>query len=147
MQLADDHALGAVDDERTVLRHQRNVAEKDFLLFDVADRTVAGLGVLVEDRQAHRDLQRSGVGHAALFALCHVVLQLQSNRIAALVAEVRSVGVVGAALSAENLSRMERIGDNGIAAILTSGTEVMQPLEVTALALPVTNGVIHKLKL
>src|SRR5438270_3029975 len=37
VQLAHDHALGAVDDEGAVLRHQRNVAEKDFLFLDVAD--------------------------------------------------------------------------------------------------------------
>src|SRR5205085_10456320 len=37
VQLAHDHALGAVDDEGAVLRHQRNVAEENFLLFDVAN--------------------------------------------------------------------------------------------------------------
>ena len=147
VQLADDHALGAVDDERAVLRHQRNVAEEDFLLFNVADRAVAGLRVLVEDRQTHRDLERRGVGHAALFALGHVVLQLQANRVAALVAEVRRVGVVRAALCAEHIARMERIGDDRGSAILASGAQVMQPFQVAALALPVTNGVIHELKL
>src|SRR6202034_2473599 len=47
VQLADDYALGAVDDERPVLRHQRNVAEENFLLLDVADRLRAGVGILV----------------------------------------------------------------------------------------------------
>ena len=37
VQLADDHALGAVDDERAVVRHQRNFAEEDFLFLDVAN--------------------------------------------------------------------------------------------------------------
>src|ERR1035441_4074699 len=41
MQLADDHALGTVDDEGAVLRHQRNVAEIHFLLLHVADGSVA----------------------------------------------------------------------------------------------------------
>ncbi len=90
VQLADDHALGAVDDERAVLGHQRNVAEEDFLFLDVANRAVAGLGILLEDGEPHGDLERSGVGHAALFALAHVILQLQADRIAALVAEVRA---------------------------------------------------------
>ena len=40
VQLRDDDALGAVDDERAVLGHQRDVAEVDLLLLDVAD----GLG-------------------------------------------------------------------------------------------------------
>ena len=80
MQLRNDDALGAVDDERAVLGHQRNFAEEDFLLLDVADGLVAGLRVLVVNRQADGDFQRSGVGHAALFALRHVVFQLQAHR-------------------------------------------------------------------
>ena len=147
VQLADDDALGAVDDEGAVLRHQRNVAEENFLLFNVADRAVAGLGVLVPDGQAHRDLERRGVGHAALFALGHVIFQLQANRIAALVAEVGSVRVVGAALVAEHFAGMERVGDHRRSAVLTSRTQVVQAFQVPALALPVTDGVIHKLKL
>src|SRR5581483_6058080 len=139
MQLADDHALGAVDNKGAVLRHQRNVAEEYFLFLDVADRAIPGLGVLVENRQTHRDLQRGGVRHTALFALSHVVLQLQSNRVSALVAEIRSVGVVRAALRAQHFARMERVGNNRVAAILTSGSEVMQTFEVPAFALPVTN--------
>ena len=78
--------------------HQRNFAEENFLLLDVADRTVARLRVLVVDGEPDGDLERRGVRHAALFALRHVVLQLQADRVAALVAEIRSVRVVGAAL-------------------------------------------------
>ena len=37
VQLADDHALGAVNDEGAVLRHQRNVAEEYFLFLNIAD--------------------------------------------------------------------------------------------------------------
>ena len=147
VQLADDDALGAVDDEGAVLRHQRNVAEENFLLLDVADGAVAGFRVLVENGQPHGDLERRGISHAALFALGHVVFQLQPHRIAALVAEVGRVGVVGAALRAQHVTGMERIGDNRVAAVLASGAQVMQALEMAALALPVTDGVIHKLKL
>src|SRR5215470_2002263 len=60
VQLRNDDALGSVDDERAVLRHQRNVAEEDFLLLDVADGLRAGLCVLVVDRKAHSDLEWSG---------------------------------------------------------------------------------------
>ena len=125
VQLANDDALGAVNNEGAVLRHQRHVAEENFLLFNVADGAVASLGVLVENRKAHRDLERSGVCHAPLFAFGHVVFQLQTNRVAALVAEIRRVGVVGAALLAEDIAGMKRIGDDGIAAILTSGTQMV----------------------
>jgi hypothetical protein len=49
MQLTDDHALGAVDDECSVLGHQRNVAEVDLLLLDVANGLAVGFAVLVPD--------------------------------------------------------------------------------------------------
>ena len=108
---------------------------------------VAGLGVLVEDGQPHGDLERRGVGHAALFALGHVILQLQADRVAALVAEVGRVGVVGAALAAQHLARMKRIGNHGGAAVAAGGAQVMQPLQVAALALPVADGKVHELQL
>ncbi len=147
VQLADDHALGAVDDEGAVVRHQRNVAEEDFLLLHVADGAVAGLRVLVVDGETHGDLQRSGVGHTALFAFGHVVLQLQSNRVAALVTEIGCIGVVGAALGAEHIAQMKRIGLHRRAAIAAGGAQVIQPLEVAALALPVADGVLDKVQL
>ncbi len=144
MELRDDDALGTVDDERAVLAHQRNVAEEDFLLLHVAQALDAGLGVLVVDLEADGDLQRCRVGHAALFALRLVILQLQTDRVTALVAEVRGVLVVGAALLAKHFAGMERIGDHHGAAIDAGGTQVMQSLEVAALALPVADGEIHE---
>ena len=80
MQLRNDDALGAVDDEGAVLGHQRNFAEENLLLLDVANGLDAGLGILVEHREPDGDLERRGIGHAALFALGHVVLQLQAHR-------------------------------------------------------------------
>ena len=147
VQLADDHALGAVDDEGAVLRHQRNVAEEDFLLLHVADGAVAGLRVLVVDREPHGDLQRRGVRHAALFALGHVVLQLQAHRVAALVAEIGRVGVVRAALGAEHVAQVERIGLDRRTAVAAGGAQVVQPLEVAALALPVADGELDEVEL
>src|SRR4029078_4114797 len=41
---------------------------------------------------------------------------------------------------------VERVGDDGVAAILTSGTQVMEALEVSALALPVADRVVHELE-
>src|SRR5690606_17851660 len=77
VQLRDDDALGAVDDERAVFTHQRDVTEVDLLLLDVADGLDARLRVLVPDDQTDRDLERDGKRHAALLALVDVVLQLE----------------------------------------------------------------------
>ena len=75
VQLADDDALGAVDDERAVLGHQRDLAEVDLLLLDVADQALAALARAVVDDELDRDLDRRGEGHAALAALVDVVLR------------------------------------------------------------------------
>ena len=147
VQLRHDDALGAVHDERAVGRHQRDVAEEDFLLLHVAQGLHARLRVLVVDLQPDRDLQRSGVGHAALFALCLVVLQLQTHRVTALGAEVRRVLVVGSAEMAEHVARVEGVGDDHVAAVDAGRAQVVQPLQVAALALPVADGVIDELEL
>ena len=147
VELGDDDALGAVDDEGAVLGHQRNVAEEDFLLLHVAQALGAGLGVLVVDGEADGDLERGGVGHAALFALCLVVLQLQADRVAALVAEVGRVLVVGAALLAEHVAGVEGVGDDHGAAMDAGGAQVMETFEVTALALPVADGEVDEVEL
>src|SRR5690349_7705161 len=116
MQLADDHALCAVDDERTVLCHERHITEEHFLLFDVTNGSVPGFRVLIENRQTHGYFERSGISHAALFTLGDVVLQLQTHGIAALVAEVRSVRIVGSALRTKHVTGVERISNYGVAA-------------------------------
>ena len=59
-QLADDDALGAVDDERALLRHDREVAHEHRLLFDLA-------GVAVHEPGAHENGRR--VGHVLFLAL------------------------------------------------------------------------------
>src|SRR6185312_14836619 len=69
-----------------------------------------------------------------LFAFVYVVLELQSDRVAALVAEIGSVGVVGSAFSAENFAGVKRIGDDRGSAITTGGAQVVETLEVSALA-------------
>ena len=75
VHLGNDHALGAVDDEGAVIRHQRHVAHIDVLLLDVADRTRAGLLVDIEDHQPEGDLERRGIGHVALLAFVDVVFR------------------------------------------------------------------------
>ena len=76
VHLGDDDALGAVDDEGAVGRHQGHVAHVDVLLLDVADRAQASVLFHVEDGEAQGHLQRGGEGHAALLALLDVVLRL-----------------------------------------------------------------------
>ena len=76
VQLADDDALGAVDDERPVFGHQRNLAEVDFLFLDVANRLGAAFLVHVPDDQADGDLERRGEIQPALFAFLDVVFGL-----------------------------------------------------------------------
>ena len=147
VQLADDHALGAVDDEGAVVGHQRNVAEENFLFLDVANIFRAGVGILVVNGQTDGDLERGGVGHAALLALVHVVLQLHADRVAALFAERGRVLVERAALGAEHVARLIRIGDDRGAAIAAGGAQVMQPLQVAALAFPVPDRVVHEIQL
>jgi hypothetical protein len=146
VQLADDDALGAVDDERPVVGHQRDVAEVDLLLLDVADGLDAGLGVLVPDHEPDRDLERHGVGHAALLALVHVVLQLQPDGVAADVADV-AAGLVGlAAARAEHLVLAVRIGDERVAAADARLAQVVQARQPAALALPVPDRVLDELE-
>src|SRR5438874_10615222 len=136
MQLADDYALSAVDDERAILGHQRNVTEEDFLLFDIANALSPGLSILIENREANGDFERSRVRHAALLALVYVVLELQADRVAALVAKIGSVGVVGAALSAKNLAGMKRVGNNRGSAIAAGGAKVVDTSKVSTTFAP-----------
>ena len=147
VQLADDDALGAVDDERAVVGHQRNIAEENFLFLDVANVFRAGVRILVVNGQADGDLERRGIRHAALLALVHVVLELHADRVAALFAERRRVLVERAALRAEHVAGLVRIGDHRSAAIAASGAQVVQTLQVAALALPVPDGVVHEIQL
>src|SRR5207249_2411580 len=53
MQLGNDDAFRAVDDERAILGHQRNIPIENFLLLDVADGFRAGIGILVVNGQAN----------------------------------------------------------------------------------------------
>ena len=97
VHLTDDDALGAVDHESAVGRHQGHVAHVDVLLLDVANRPETGFLFDVEDAQAQSDFKRSGERHAALLALFHVVFRLLQ-----LVADEIEHGAVGEVLDREN---------------------------------------------
>src|SRR5207244_10961242 len=115
-------------------------------LLDVADGLHAGFGILVPDHQPDRHLERHGVGHAALLALVDVVLQLQADGVAADVADVTASLVRLAAARAEHLTVAVRIRDQRRAAVAARLAEVVQPLELAALALPVADRVLDELE-
>src|SRR6516165_227152 len=93
MHLGNDDPLSAVDDKGAVIGHERDVAHVDILLLDVLDRLGAGFLIGIEYDEAQRDLERRGIGHAALPALIDVVfrrLEFVFDEF-----EHRSVGEVG----------------------------------------------------
>jgi len=75
VQLTDNDTLGPVDDERSGVGHQRDLAEVDLLLFDVAHDALATLAGVV-DHQLRGHLDWRGVRHAALTAFFDVVFRL-----------------------------------------------------------------------
>ena len=76
MHLADDHALGAVDDKGAVIGHQRHVAHINRLFLDIPDGFGAGILIQIPHDQTENHLQRRGIGHAALNAFLNVVFRL-----------------------------------------------------------------------
>jgi hypothetical protein len=75
VQLTDDHALGAVDDEGTEICQQRQVAEVDFLLDDVFRPALVVLCVFPDD-QTQRRLERCRECHVSLDTLFDAVLRV-----------------------------------------------------------------------
>src|SRR6266550_2676560 len=146
VELADDDALGPVDDERAVLGHQRDVAEEDFLFLGIAHVLDAGVGVLVIDEEAEGDLQRDAVGHAALLAFLDGVLHLQVDGIAADVADLDAVLVDHAALLAVDGLFVRVVGDDLRPAVRAGHAQVLEALELAALALPVADGELHEIE-
>ncbi|PFX05810.1 hypothetical protein CJ468_05276 [Nocardia farcinica] len=71
-QLRDDHALGAVDDERALVGHHREITHEDRLALDLT-------GVVVDELRG--DEQRRRVGHVLFFALVDRGLDLFEARI------------------------------------------------------------------
>ncbi len=74
MQLGDDDALGAVDDEGAVAGHERDFAHVDLLLLHFLHRGLGGLAI--HDREADLRTQRAREGEAALLAFDDVERRL-----------------------------------------------------------------------
>ena len=73
VQLRHDDALGAVDDERALVGHERHFAHVDFLLLDFLDHLgLRRRGLAVIDDQLHLGANGRGKGQATGLALTHV---------------------------------------------------------------------------
>src|SRR5690606_38670059 len=70
VQLRHDDALGTVDDEGTVVRHERNFAHIDFLLLDLTDGGTARFAI--HQHQAHLGTQWRRIREATLLAFLDV---------------------------------------------------------------------------
>ena len=106
VHLGDDDALGAVDDERAVLGHERHVAHVHVLLLDIEHGTGAGVLIHFENDQTQGHAHRRGIGHATLTALVNVVL-----RVFKLVANEIQLGGTGKVADREN--RPQRLFQTG----------------------------------
>src|SRR5882724_180439 len=146
VELGDDDPLGAVDDERAVVGHQRDVAEVDLLLLGVAHHAGAGLRVLVVDEEPEGDLQGHGEGHAALLAVGDRVLELQVDRVAADVALGDPVLVDETALGAGDRLLVRMVGHDLRAAVGAGHPQIFQALQLSALALPVADRVLDEVE-
>jgi hypothetical protein len=146
MELADDDPLGAVDDERPVLVQHRDLAEVDLLLLDVADAAHLGVRVLVVDDELDRDLQGNGERLPALLALVDVVLELERDRIAALLAFVDHDRRQVPAAVAQHLAAERVGGDEALAAVDALAAQVLDPDQLAALAFPVADRVVDELQ-
>src|ERR1700722_16095004 len=69
MELRNNDALGAVDDERTVVGHQGELAEENLLLAHVLDRLLGTGGFLIENDEAHFHTQWGRVRESTQLAL------------------------------------------------------------------------------
>ena len=122
MQLRDDHALGAVDDEGAGVGHERNLAHVDLLLLDVLDDLLRRRAVLVIDDQAHGGAQRRTVGHAAVAAFA-----LVERRLAEAIVDVFQRGI--ARIAGDREHRFQR-GMQTLFAALFGRDMLLQKLPV-----------------
>ena len=88
MQLRDDDAFGAVDDERAVVCHERQFTQIHFLFAHVLDGLLGAACFLVEHHETNFDAQRCRIGQTAKLAFLDV-----EDRLAQAIAHVLERGV------------------------------------------------------
>ena len=76
VHLRNDDTLGTVENKRTFVRHQRNVAHIDILLLNVVNGLGTGSLVGIPDNQTQGSLNRCGIGHITLDTFVDIVLRL-----------------------------------------------------------------------
>ena len=94
VQLRNDNALGTVDNEGTIVGHERNFAHVDFLFFNVFNGAFRRFALV--DHQTQFDAQRCRVGHATDLTFFNV-----KNRFAQTVADVLQLRVTAVAFNRE----------------------------------------------
>ena len=92
------------------------------------------------------DFQGNCEGHSPLLTLFHCVLDIQFDGAAAEFATRIFDLVSCAAVPARPALRVIGAVDNGFSAFNTVGSKIVQTLEITALALPVPDGILHELQ-
>ena len=77
VQLAHDHALGTVDDERALVGHERHFAHVDFLLLDLFHHFGLCRGcIAVVDDELHTGTHGRAIRQATGLALAHIKSRL-----------------------------------------------------------------------
>ena len=133
VQLRDDDALGAVDDEGAGVGHERQFAHVDFLLLDVLDRLVRRLAVV--DDQAHGHAQRRAVAHAARTALA-----LVERRLAQTIVDVLERGRARIARDREH--RLQR----GVQALVLARVRIAVGLQELAIGIDLDREQIRNIE-
>jgi hypothetical protein len=126
VQLADDHAFGAVDHERAELRQEGQLAQVDFLLDLVLDALLPVGRALLIDREGERRLEGRGVRHVALDALFDGVLRLAKR----VLLEVEREILVDVS---DREQVLEDPFQTNVLAIVCGGVELQERLEGTHL--------------
>ena len=104
MQLRNDNALRAIDDERTVLRHQRDFAKKYVFFLNITHRHRFRVRVFIVNRQANLDLERYAVRHAPVLAFYLVMFVFQADGFAAVGTQIGPHLVKSSAMRTERFT-------------------------------------------
>src|SRR6185436_17608274 len=146
MQLGDDDALGSIDDERAVIGHQRDLAEKYFFFLDVTNRERFGVRIFIVNSQPDFNFKGNAITHSAFLTLLLIMLMLQPDRLTAVFAKLRPHRVEGAALVTERLAGRQRVYLDRRAAMFAVGPEIVQTFQPSALALPITDLIFDEIE-
>src|SRR5204863_5757255 len=101
--------------------------------------------IFVVNRQPDLHLERHAVAHAALLTFLLIVLVLKTYGFAAVLAKLWSHVIESAAFMAEGFACGERIHLNSRTACFAVRSQVIEPFEPAALALPVSNLILDKI--